>query len=298
MNLLRVCSRIELPLQKRIYPVQMSKKKITIAILDMYNGVPNQGMRCIIDIISRFEPVVAYKIFDVRVKCELPPIDQFDIYISTGGPGNPLIGDGSWDVKYYAFIDALNKWNTENDLKKHVLFICHSFQMACKHFGLAEITKRNDTSFGVMTMHKTKEGLNDPLFDGLADPFYAIDSRDYQVVQPKLSVFKKKGATIISLEKIRDHVQYERAIMAVRFTDYFVGTQFHPEADPISFITHLRNKEAKEKIRKMKGKRKFRNMLEDLLDDDKIYRTNETMIPNFLKAAISDLSKCSKTMCN
>jgi GMP synthase-like glutamine amidotransferase len=170
--------------------------------------------------------------------------------------------------------------------------------MACKHFGLAEITKRHDTSFGVMTIHKTKEGLEDHLFDGLADPFYAIDSRDYQVVQPKLSVFKKKGAKIISLEKIRDYVQYERAIMAVRFSDYFVGTQFHPEADPISFISNLRNKESKEKIKKMKGNTKFRNMLEDLLDDDKIYRTNETLIPNFLRSAINDLLKTKKTLSN
>lgn len=276
----------------------MSKKKITVALLDMYNGEPNQGMRCIIDIINRFNPIVSFKIFDVRGKCELPEIDQYDIYISSGGPGNPLIGDGSWDVKYFEFIDALTKWNNENEIKKHVLFICHSFQMACKHFGLAEITKRNDTSFGVMTIHKTKEGLEDSLFEGLSDPFYAIDSRDYQVVQPKLSVFKKKGAKIISLEKIRDHVQYERAIMAVRFTDYFVGTQFHPEADPISFVAHLRNKEAKEKIRNMKGKRKFRNMLEDLMDDDKIYRTNETLIPNFLRTAINDLIKTKKIMSN
>jgi GMP synthase-like glutamine amidotransferase len=276
----------------------MNTKKITIALLDMYDGVPNQGMRCIIDIISRFEPIVGFKIFDVRGKCELPEISQYDIYISTGGPGNPLIGDGNWDIKYYNFIDELNKWNAENNIKKHVLFICHSFQMACKHFGLAEITKRNDTSFGVMTMHKTKEGLNDSLFEGLADPFFAIDSRDYQVVQPNLNVFKKKGAKIISLEKIRDHVQYERAIMAVRFTPYFVGTQFHPEADPISFIAHLRNKEAKEKIRAMKGKRKFRNMLEDLVDDDKIYRTNETLIPNFLRTAINDLIRTKKIMSN
>lgn len=276
----------------------MNTKKITIALLDMYDGVPNQGMRCIIDIISRFEPIVDFKIFDVRGKCELPDIKKYDIYISTGGPGNPLVGDGTWDVNYYAFIDTLTKWNTENEVKKHVLFICHSFQMACKHFGLAEITKRNDTSFGVMTMHKTKDGMNDPLFQGLADPFYAIDSRDYQVVQPNLNVFKKKGATIISLEKIRDHVQYERAIMAVRFTDYFVGTQFHPEADPISFIAHLRNKEAKDKIRAMKGKRKFRNMLEELVDDDKIYKTNETLIPNFLRTAINDLIKTKKTMSN
>ena len=276
----------------------MPNKIIKIALLDMYNGEPNQGMRCIIDIVNRFNPVVSFEIFDVRVKCELPDIKKFDIYISTGGPGNPLIGDGNWDVKYYAFIDSLNKWNSENTIKKHVLFICHSFQMACLHFELATITKRNDTSFGVMTMHKTKEGQNDPLFEGLADPFYAIDSRDYQVVQPKLSVFAKKGAKIISLEKIRDHVQYERAIMAVRFTDYFVGTQFHPEADPISFVAHMRNKEAKEKIKEMKGKKKFRNMLEDLLDDDKIYRTNETLIPNFLRTAINDLMKTKKILSN
>jgi GMP synthase-like glutamine amidotransferase len=276
----------------------MNNKKITVALLDMYDGVANQGMRCLIDIISRFEPIVDFKIFDVRGKCELPEISKYDIYISTGGPGNPLIGDGNWDVKYYEFIDSLTRWNIENDVKKHVLFICHSFQMACKHFGLAEITKRNDTSFGVMTMHKTKEGLADSLFEGLEDPFYAIDSRDYQVVQPNLNVFKKKGATIISLEKIRDHVQYERAIMAVRFTPYFVGTQFHPEADPISFISHLRNKEAKDKIKEMKGKKKFKIMLEDLLDDDKIYRTNETLVPNFLRTAINDLIRTKKIMSN
>ncbi len=276
----------------------MENNRINLAILDMYNGEPNQGMRCIVDVVNRFDQMVSFQIFDVRGKSELPEIEKFDIYISSGGPGNPLIGDGDWDLKYYNFIDELNKWNASNTSKKHVLFICHSFQMACKHFGLAEITMRNDTSFGVMTIHKTKDGMNDPLFEGLDDPFYAVDSRDYQVVQPKLSVFAKKGAKIISLEKIRDYVQYERAIMAVRFTDYFVGTQFHPEADPISFISNLRNKESKEKIRTMKGKRKFRNMLEDLLDDDKIYRTNETLIPNFLKIAIADVMKTRQIVLN
>jgi GMP synthase-like glutamine amidotransferase len=276
----------------------MNTDTIKIAILDMYKGEPNQGMRCIIDIINRFNKIVTYQIFDVRGKSELPDIKKFDIYISTGGPGNPLEGDGNWDTKYHAFIDQLTKWNNENTVKKHVLFICHSFQMACKHFGLAEITKRHDTSFGVMTIHKTKEGFDDPIFEGLPNPFYAIDSRDYQVVQPKLNVFSKKGAKIISLEKIRDHVKYERAIMAVRFTEYFVGTQFHPEADPISFIANLRNRDVKEKIRNMKGKRKFRNMLEDLVDDDKIYKTNETLIPNFLRIAINDLMMSKKMLSN
>lgn len=276
----------------------MTDQSIKIAILDMYDGEPNQGMRCIIDIINRFNQVVTFTIFDVRGKSELPDIKKYDIYISTGGPGNPLEGDGNWDLKYYDFIDALTVWNKENNIKKHVLFICHSFQMACKHFSLAEITKRNDTSFGVMTIHKTKEGANDPVFEGLADPFYGIDSRDYQVVQPKLAVFTKKGAKIISLEKIRDNVQYERAIMAVRFSEYMIGTQFHPEADPISFVANMKNNERREKIKKMKGKRKFRNMLEDLLDEDKIYKTNETLIPNFLRIAINDLMRTKKILSN
>lgn len=272
--------------------------QIRVAVLDMYNGEPNQGMRCIIDIINRFNQMVTFQIFDVRGKNEFPDIKKFDIYISTGGPGNPLEGDGNWDLKWYDFIEQLWQWNKEQKTKKHVLFICHSFQMACHHFGLATLNKRKSTSFGVMTIHKTEAGTYDPILEGLQSPFYAIDSRDFQVVQPKLSIFKKKGAQIIALEKIRNHVEYERAIMGVRFSDEFVGLQFHPEADALSFIANLKSKERRENIIAMKGKTKFRDMLEDLLDEDKIYKTNETIIPNFLRIAINDLMKHKKTLSN
>ncbi|MBP6558017.1 MAG: GMP synthase [Flavobacterium sp.] len=270
---------------------------IRIAILDMYNGEPNQGMRCIIDIINRFNQIVTFQVFDVRGKSEFPDIQKYDIFISTGGPGNPLEGDG-WDLKWYDFIDQLWNWNKDQKVKKHMLFICHSFQMACHHFGLATINKRKATSFGVMTIHKTEAGSSDPILEGLNNPFYAIDSRDYQVVQPKLSIFSKKGAMIIALEKIRTHVEYERAIMGVRFSDEFVGLQFHPEADALSSVANLKHKERREHIIAMKGKTKFRDMLEDLLDEDKIYKTNETIIPNFLRIAINDLMKHRKSLSN
>ncbi|OYU81285.1 MAG: GMP synthase [Flavobacterium sp. BFFFF1] len=276
----------------------MTDQTIKIAILDMYNGEPNQGMRCIIDIINRFSNIVTFKVFDVRGKSEFPDVKKFDIYISTGGPGNPLEGNGIWDKKYYELIDSLTIWNKENEVKKHVLFICHSFQMACRHFKLAEVTRRKSTSFGIMSVHKTPDGMDDPIFDGLPNPFYAVDSRDYQVVQPNLQVFSENGAQILSLEKIRDYVDYERAIMTVRFTPYFVGTQFHPEADPISYIANLKNKERRDKIIALKGKSKFRDMLEDLLDEDKIYKTNETVIPNFLRMAINDLMRSKKLLSN
>lgn len=271
---------------------------IKVAILDMYDGEANQGMRCIIDIIGRFNQIVSFDRFDVRGKCEVPKIEDYDIYISSGGPGNPLDGDGKWDIKYFELIDQLWQWNQENEVKKHVLFICHSFQMACKHFGLGEINKRKATSFGVMTIHKTEAGFEDPIFQGLENPFYAIDSRDYQVVQPHMKAFKKMGAEIISLEKIRDHVQYERAIMGVRFSREFVGLQFHPEADPISFLAHMKNRSVREKIIEMKGRVKFLKMLEYLVEEDKIYRTNETIIPNFLRLAINDVMKTRKMFSN
>jgi GMP synthase-like glutamine amidotransferase len=274
------------------------KHQIKIAILDMYDGEPNQGMRCIIDIVNRFNQLCTFKVFDVRGVNEFPKIEKFDIFISTGGPGNPMEGDGVWDKQYFELLDNLWNWNKEKKVKKHVLFICHSFQMACLHFNLAKITKRKATSFGVMSIHKVNEGINDPVFENLDNPYFAIDSRDFQVIQPSIKSFNKIGAKIISLEKIRDHVQYERAIMAIRFSNEMVGVQFHPEADPLSFLFHLKNKEVREKIIAMKGKAKYLKMLEYLVEEDKIYKTNSVLIPNFLTLAINDIYKQKKILFN
>lgn len=264
----------------------MGKKKLNLAILDMNDGEPNQGMRCIKEIVGKFDSRINYTIFDVRQKSELPVIQDFDIYISSGGPGNPLDGDGNWDLKYFDFIDQLWVWNKNHNQKKFVLFICHSFQMACRHFGLGQLTKRKSNSFGVMAVHKTADGERDWLLGNLDNPFWAVDSRDYQVVQPDLKKFKLLGAKIIALEKIRDHVEYERAIMAIRFSEEMIGTQFHPEADPISFLNNLKKPEVKDKVIAAKGKVKFRAMIEHLVDDDKILKTNETFIPDFLENSI------------
>ncbi|MEP0713985.1 MAG: GMP synthase [Algoriphagus sp.] len=273
----------------------MGKKKLNLAILDMYDGEPNQGMRCIKDIVARFESQINYKVFDVRGKAELPELGDFELFISTGGPGNPMDGDGNWDLKYFDFLDQIWIWNQNFNQKKHILFICHSFQMACRHFGLGTLTKRNSTSFGVMSVHKTADGLKDSLLQNLDNPFWAVDSRDYQVVQPDLKKFKVLGAKIIALEKIRDHVHYERAIMAIRFSDEMVGTQFHPEAYPVSFLAHLKKTEVKEKIIASIGKIRFRKMLEHMIDEDKIYKTNETLIPNFLAQSIQKV-KATQTL--
>jgi hypothetical protein len=72
-------------------------------------------MRCLIDIINRFSPLVSFDIYDVR---EMNYRNQSIRYLYfDGGPGDPLVGDGSWDTKYYELIDALTKWNLENPVK-------------------------------------------------------------------------------------------------------------------------------------------------------------------------------------
>src|SRR5690606_14444557 len=113
----------------------------------MNAGKPNQGMRCIRDIANIYKNEFDITEFDVRITNEVPDT-SFDVYISSGGPGNPLEGNGIWDKKWYDLVDALWKHNQENQYsKKYMFFVCHSFQMACHHFDLGEITKRTSTSF-------------------------------------------------------------------------------------------------------------------------------------------------------
>ncbi|SMD44381.1 homoserine O-succinyltransferase [Aquiflexum balticum DSM 16537] len=265
------------------------QEKIKVAVLDMYNGISNQGMRCIHDIVGRFGEELSIEVFDVRQKNEVPNLEDFNLYISSGGPGNPVEGDGIWDKSYYEVIDGIYKWNLNNERKKYILFICHSYQMAVQHFGLAEVSKRKSTSFGVMTIHKTEAGMDDPLFENLDNPFWAIDSRDYQVTQPHQKKFREMGAKIIALEKIRNYVEYERAIMGIRFSPEMVGTQFHPEADPVGFLQHLKKTEVRDQIIDLRGKTRYLAMLEHIVEEHTIYKTNATLIPNFLEQSIQKI---------
>lgn len=265
--------------------MERSKIKKKVAVLDMYAGAPNQGLRNLLQILEDYRFHLEYDLFDVRLKNEIPDT-QYDIYISTGGPGSPLEGDGLWDKRYYKLIDRLWAINQQiGSRKKYVFFICHSFQMACKHFGLGELTKRRSTSFGIFPVHKTQDGVHDPVFETLPDPFWAVDSREWQLVQPNLDQFELFGARLLALEKIRDHVDYERAIMAVRFSNEFFGTQFHPEADASGMLQYLREPERKNQIIAQYGEAKYLSMLQHLPDPDKVTLTHNTIIPRFLEMA-------------
>ncbi len=266
-------------------------KPVRLAILDLYNGTPNQGMRCIQEIVSSFDKYLEWEVFDVRGAAEVPDM-SFDIYLSSGGPGSPHEGDGVWDVKYFNWLSEAWAWNQDSGgSKKHVFFICHSFQMAIRHFKLAKVQRRHKTSFGTFRCHHTEIGITDPLLAGLPEPFYVADFRDWQVVQPDLERIDEMGARILALEKIRPHVPLERAIMAMRFSDTFVGTQFHPEADPFGMSAHFKDPERRAKIIADHSVQKYARMMDHLSDPDKISLTHEQVIPGFIERSIRAVRK-------
>ena len=268
-----------------------TNKVVRVAILDMYEGFENQGMRCLREILNQYGENNSFDLewdeFDVRLKNETPDT-SYDIYLSTGGPGSPLESEGSdWEKAYFKWLETIEEWNNNpnNPEKKYVFFICHSFQLVCRHWKLANVCKRNSTAFGIFPVHLLEDGKNEPVFNGLNEPFYAVDSRDWQVIEPQMNIMYK-GAKILCIEKERTHVPLERAIMAIRFNEYFFGTQFHPEADAIGMSMYLQTEEKKKTVIENYGYEKWQSMLEHLSDPDKILWTYSHILPNFLNIAI------------
>lgn len=272
-----------------------NKKQVKVAILDLYEGVANQGMRCIREILNQYSETQALdlevKEFEVRIEKQVPGLDH-DIYISSGGPGSPLDTEGmEWEKVYFDWLKRIEKYNANegNQQKKQVFFICHSFQLVCRHYKIADVTRRKSTAFGVFPIHTSSSAENEPIFEGLKDPFYAVDSRDFQVTQPHQNTLKKMGASILAIEKARPHVAYERAVMAIRFNDNMIGTQFHPEADAIGMSRYLQTEEKKKTVIENHGIEKWQSMIEHLNDPDKIMSTYAHILPNFLNTALSRL---------
>lgn len=278
-----------------LYMNWTEKKTIRIAILDLYEGFANQGMRCIREILNQFGEAnhldLSLDEFDVRLKNEAPDL-SYDIYISTGGPGSPLESEGSeWEKAYFDWLKKVERWNDNpaHVQKKHVLFICHSFQLVCRHYGIAIVNKRKSTSFGIFPMHLLSEGKDEVIFNGLKDPFYAVDSRDYQVTEPNHNKLLQMGASILAIEKDRPHVPFERAIMAIRFNENMIGTQFHPEADAIGMSLHLQTEERKKTVIDNYGEAKWQSMIDQLNDPEKIMWTYAHILPNFLMNTVEAL---------
>jgi GMP synthase-like glutamine amidotransferase len=264
---------------------------VKVALIDMYEGTPNLGMRNLRRIINQFKPEVQLEVFDVRSKIQVPDLSH-DIYIFSGGPGNPLVGDEAWLKPFHNLIDQL--WNhnkQEGAARKFAFFICHSFQMACHHFGIGSITRRREKSFGIFPVYKTEEGKKEWLFAELPNSFWVGDFREFQVVDPNFDRMAELGIKLLCIEKERDRPELPRAMMAVRFSEEMVGTQFHPEADPAGMRIYFFEEDRIKAVIDEYGAEAYFKMVERLKDPDKLDRTYKLVLPLFLYRSIRELRK-------
>lgn len=269
---------------------------LRVAVLDLYDNEPNQGMRALRELLTAadrayFGRPLTVEVFETRYRNEVPGLD-FDVYLSSGGPGSPFDGVGqAWEAGYFRWLEAVWSHNQRaaDAEKKHVLFICHSFQMMIRFFGTAAVTARRSESFGIFPVYPTEAGRQDPLFETLGDPFYAADFRKWQVVQPDAARMAALGARVLCREKPRPHVPLERAVMGMRISPELVGLQFHPEADPPGMALHFRKAERRQEIVRKYGVEKYERIMHRMTTPGYLRRTHAAVIPNFLRAAAGRL---------
>lgn len=266
------------------------RKPIKLAILDMYDNVPNEGMRCIKAIAQSFADDVDWKVFDVRSKNEIPD-KSYDIFISSGGPGSPFDGKGcEWELNFFNLLDDIWAHNSNGYRQKKYFFgICHSFQLVARHFKLGNVCERKSNAFGVFPIFKTETGKHDKFFKNLPDPYYVVDSRDWQLIDPELDTLTELKASILAVEKKREHVPLQRAVMAMSVGEYMHLTQFHPEADAEGMLRLFAKPEKRTSIIENHGDWKLDEMIRNLTDQDKLPLTQREVLPAFMRSSINAL---------
>ena len=260
-------------------------QKAKIAVLDLYKGEKNLEVGQLVKLAQTHFPAARVDIYDLRQNLDFPDL-SYTLFLVSGGPGDPRDPEGLFFEMFGQWLDGVLEWNRTHTNKRPVLLICHAFQLACLHFGIAQITRRKSPAFGVYPVHLTDAGAADPVLGHLNNPFYAADFRSFQVVAPAEDILREKEMRILALEKIRPHVPLERAIMAVRFSDYVLGVQFHPEVAPATMRRQLKDPRRRDTIVQEDGLEKYQKMLKYLNDTTKMLAVHQALFPAFFRQAL------------
>jgi GMP synthase-like glutamine amidotransferase len=268
-----------------------SEGTVRVGIIDMNAGHANEAIRCIGVLVDQFAARVVAQNPDLTVervrvsprdKGEVPPTDC-DLYLSSGGPGSPFDGDGQqWVDDYGEFLDGIVDENVGLRNRGRSLFcVCYSFEMAVRHFRIAEMAPRATRKFGVMPVYTTEEGLGHQLLSPFGDRLFAFEHRNWEAIGLDESSLRKHGGKLLARES-RDGVSKGAALLGFDFAPGVEGVQFHPEADRPGVISWVARPEQAEAFKQAYGVTTYERMIKTLDNPDRLARTFALLIPGWM----------------
>lgn len=270
----------------------MPEQHLKVAILSMYMNQESQGMKYLRLLLENeaysFPDLsISYKVFATRESNELPRLSDFDLFISTGGPGDPHDGIGQeWENNYFEFLRNFQAHNASNGQSKFLFSICHSFQLLCRFFDIAKVVPRPQTCFGIHACRLEKSGKEDALFGKLPDPFLIVENRNWQCVLPDHKKMESLGIQILAKELNPVSAGAEPALLALRISPFWVATQFHPETNPVEMRRVFSEGKKVQEVLAKYGPLKMPETL-GFLDqkNPSLFDTFQCLLPEFIKSA-------------
>jgi GMP synthase-like glutamine amidotransferase len=271
-----------------------------MCIIDMNNGWENQAIRCYHRIIDQFfervkasNPGIETQILRVQPRNlgEAPPADC-DLYLSTGGPGAPYEGyEDRWSTLYRKFLDSLvDEYARNADASRAAFLVCHSFELAVMHFGVAQIVEMPTRKFGIQPVYPTVDGQKSPLFAPFGDRLFAWENRGWHAVELNTHRLAQLKGELWARESREALLDKGHAKSAFLFAPGLEGVQFHPEADRGGAATWLHNPEKAREAIDAFGEVTYRRMLKTLDAPDRLARTFVLLIPGWLTRKFNGLA--------
>ncbi|MBL8714671.1 MAG: hypothetical protein JNL79_01675 [Myxococcales bacterium] len=277
---------------------------LRVGIVDMNAGHANQAIRCLGVILDHFEARVVAKNPGLKMsRAHVSPRDKDEatprdchLLLCSGGPGSPFDGDGEdWVDDFGDLLDHVVDENTRTMVGgighgPGLFAVCYSYEMAVRHFDVADLRPRATRKFGVMPIYTTDEGRQHPLLADFGDRLFAFEHRNWEAVGLDESALARHGGTLLARES-RDGFSKGEALMAFDFAPGVEGVQFHPEADRPGVMAWVARPDQAAAFKEAYGITTYERMVKTVDDPMRLARTFALMIPGFLTRRFNLLAK-------